>query len=439
MAQKALILGAGRVSAPCVEYLARKGVDVTIVDVSDENLSRVAELCPAAHSVRDDATDAGRLIGKYSPDVVISLLPHDLMFGSAKQCLEKKVGMVFPAYAGAEYSGIADEIKSSGLVFVAELGLDPGIDHMSASRAITSIHGRGGKVESFRSLCGALPALEANNNPWGYKLSWAPASLIGASKRTAKTIKDGQVVTWADGETYKHVFMLDIPGYSFEVYANADSTPYIEAYGIPECGSIYRGTLRYPGWCETICYMNKIRFFDTDEQDCEGLTFAQFTARQAGRAKTSCDAKAALCEKFGLEPWSAFILKMEWLGFFSDRPLPFSRGSARDVVAVLFDEKLTLGPDEKDLVVLIDEITASYPDGRKRVTKSVLIDEGVPGKWTSIARTTGVPPAIAARYILEGKIGTPGLHKPSVKEIYEPILKELTAENIKLEESEYEI
>jgi saccharopine dehydrogenase (NADP+, L-glutamate forming) len=436
MAQKALILGSGRVSAPCVEYLTRKGVGVTIVDVSDENLARVAKLCPAAHAVKDDAADAGRLIGKYSPDVVISLLPHDLIFASAKQCMEKKVSMVFPAYAGAEYSGIADEIKSSGLVFVAELGLDPGIDHMSASRAITSIHERGGRVESFRSLCGALPALGANNNPWGYKLSWAPASLIGASKRTAKTIRDGQVVTWPDGETYEHVFMLDIPGYSFEVYANADSTPYIEAYGIPECKSIYRGTLRYPGWCETICYMNRIRFFDTDEQDCDGLTFAQFTARQAG---ASGDAKAALCKKFGLEPWSAFILKMEWLGFFSDRPLPFSRGSARDVVAVLFDEKLVLAPDEKDLVVLVDEITASYPDGRKRVTKSVLIDEGVPGKWTSIARTTGVPPAIAARYILEGKINTPGLRKPSAKEIYEPVLKELAAENIKLEESEYEI
>jgi saccharopine dehydrogenase (NADP+, L-glutamate forming) len=436
MAQNALILGAGRVSAPCVEYLVRKGIGVTIVDVSDENIARVAALCPTARAVKDDASDAGRLIGEYSPGVVISLLPHELMFGAAKQCLEKKVSMVFPAYAGAEYSAIADEIKASGLVFVAELGLDPGIDHMSASRAITSIHERGGRIESFRSLCGALPALGANNNPWGYKLSWAPASLIGASRRTAKIIRDGQVITWPDGETYEHVFMLDIPGYSFEVYANADSTPYVEAYGIPECKSVYRGTLRYPGWCETICYMNRIRFFDTDEQDCAGLTFAQFTARQAGAAG---GAKAALCEKFGLEPWSAFILKMEWLGFFSDRPLPFSRGSARDVVAVLFDEKLTLGPDEKDLVVLIDEITASYPDGRRRVTKSVLIDEGVPGKWTSIARTTGVPPAIAARYVLEGKISAPGLHKPSVKEIYEPVLEELAAENIKLEESEYEI
>jgi saccharopine dehydrogenase-like NADP-dependent oxidoreductase len=309
---------------------------------------------------------------------------------------------------------------------------------MSASCAVAAARRDGCAVESYKSLCGSVPALEANTNPWGYKLSWAPASLIGASKRTARIIRDGQVITWPDGETYEHVFMLDIPGYSFEVYANADSTPYIEAYDIPECRSIYRGTLRYPGWCETICRMNRIRFFDTDEQDCDGLTFAQFTARQTGQAKTSDDAKAALCKKFGLEPWSAFILKMEWLGFFDDRPLPFSHGSARDVVTVLFNEKLTLAPDEKDLVVLIDEITASYPDGRKRVTKSVLIDEGVPGKWTSIARTTGVPPAIAARYILEGKISTPGLHKPSAKEIYEPVLKELAAENIKLEESEYE-
>jgi saccharopine dehydrogenase-like NADP-dependent oxidoreductase len=232
--------------------------------------------------------------------------------------------------------------------------------------------------------------------------------------------------------------MLDLPGFAFEVYANADSTAYLDAYGIPEAKSIYRGTLRYPGWCETICYMNEIGFFDTDEQSTHGLTFAAFSARQAGSDDLK-NPKDAFCRRFNLKPWSAFILRMEWLGFFDERLLPFKKGSARDVVSFLFAEKLVFAPDERDLVVLSDEVVSVSPDGKKHLHKSLLVDYGIPGKWTSIARTTGIPPAIAARFILEGVIKTPGIHKPTMKEIYDPILKELAAEGIALEENVTEI
>jgi saccharopine dehydrogenase (NADP+, L-glutamate forming) len=308
---------------------------------------------------------------------------------------------------------------------------------MSAAKDINLIHERGGLVESFRSLCGALPAPEANDNPWGYKLSWAPASLIGASKRSAKILDDGREISWPDGETYEHVYMTDVPGVAaMEVYANADSTVYREDYGIPEVRSIYRGTLRYPGWCESICYMNALGFFETEKLDTKGLSFAGFTARQAG---SSGDPKKAICKKFGVKPWSAFILRMEWIGFFDDRPLPFDEASPRDVVSLLFAEKLTISPEERDMIVLCDEITAKYPDGSRRLHSSVLVDYGVPGKWTSIAKTTGLPPAIAARFIMEGKIGTPGIHKPILREIYEPVLEELASEGVKLTESSAEI
>jgi saccharopine dehydrogenase-like NADP-dependent oxidoreductase len=434
MKKKVLILGAGRVSAPCVDYLVRKGdCDIVLYDIAEENVSAAAKTFPQIKALRCDAGESpAKFVDEHGPDLVIALLPPQLIPGAARICLEKRANLVHPAYLDDETLALSEKVKSSGLIFLAEIGLDPGIDHMSAACSIEEIHARGGKVESFRSLCGALPAPEANSNPWGYKLSWSPSSLIGASKRSAKIIDDGKIVSWPDGETYEHAFLLDIPGFSFEVYANADSTVYREGYGIPEVKSLYRGTLRYPGWCETICYMNMMKFFDTDEQETKGLSFARFSARQAG---ASDDPKRAFCERLGLKPWSAFILRMEWLGFFDERPIPFDRGSARDVVSLLFSEKLVFAPEERDLVVLYDEIESAFPDGKKELHRSVLVDYGVPGKWTSIAKTTGVPLAIAARFIMDGTIKTPGILKPVLKEIYEPVLAELAAEGIVLEQT----
>jgi len=434
MKKTVLLLGAGRISGPFIDYLARKcECDMVVADISADNLASAARISGRVKTVQADAASmAASLIDSFAPEVVVSFLPPEFMPGVSKACLDKRVNLVHPAYLDEQTRSMAREIEKAGVVFAVELGLDPGIDHMSAARVINGIHERGGSVESFRSLCGALPAPEANNNPWGYKLSWSPSSLIGASKRTAKILLDGREIVWPDGETYEHVFLCDVPKLGvFEAYANADSTVYREGYGIPEAKTIYRGTLRYNGWCETICYMNQTGFFDTNVQDTKGMTFAEFTARQAGGG--GC-AKEALCARFGLKPWSAFILRMEWLGFFDDVPLPFDSASARDVVSVLFAKKLVFAPDERDLVLLCDEVTAAYPNGVRELHSSVLIDYGVPGKWTSIAKTTGIPPAIAVRFILEGKIKKPGLHAPMSKEIYEPVLNELKNEGIVLEE-----
>lgn len=431
----ALILGAGRVSTPCIDYLVRKGnCNIVAVDIAEENVQTVSSLFPGVTALKEDAgSKAAELIDRYSANVVINLLPPEFMPSVSKICLEKEVHMIHPAYLDKPTKDMAEKVKDAGVIFVAELGLDPGIDHMSAAKTINDIHKKGGRIDSFTSLCGALPSAEANTNPWGYKLSWSPSSLIGASKRTAKILSDGEEYLWPDGETYKHVYLDEVPKLGlFEVYANADSTIYKEGYGISETKSIYRGTYRYPGWCETICYMNQVKFFDTGIQDTKDLTFAQFTARQAGKTG---NAKKALCEKFGLEAWSAFIMRMEWLGFFEDRPLPFESASARDIVSFLFAEKLIFTPDERDLVILKDEVKFTDRDGHQYNHQSVLIDFGIPGKWSSVARTTGLPPAIAAKLILENVIKTPGVLMPMLAEIYEPVLAELEKEGIALRES----
>jgi len=439
---RVLVFGAGRVARPCVQYLLKhEDINVTVVDLSESNLERVTANHPNSMALMADAgRESASLIASVKPDLVMNLLPPAFMAPVARQCLEAGVHLVHPAYLDAETLALDGQVKAKGLTFLAELGLDPGIDHMSAARTIRHIHDLGGKVESFRSVCGALPSAEANTNPWGYKLSWAPASLIGASKRDARVMLDGTVHEWSAGKTYEHVHLEEaVPLGWFEVYANADSLPYLERYGIPEAKTIYRGTFRYVGWCETIVAMNALGLVETDVQDMSKMTFRRFMAGQVGEADPA-KAEEAVCRKLGILPSSAIFERFAWLGLFDDRPLPFEKGSARDIIAFLFDQKLVFTENERDLVVLKDEMVAFYPEsGRRQRYTSTLIDFGIPGGDTSIARTTGLPPAIAARFILEGLARVPGVITPVFPEIYEPVLAELEREGVILKEDVEEI
>ncbi|MFA0889897.1 MAG: saccharopine dehydrogenase C-terminal domain-containing protein [Synergistales bacterium] len=437
-----LVFGAGRVARPCVQYLLKQeGIFVTVVDMAPENLQRVTGNHPKSAAVVADAgRDSGSIIASVRPDLVINLLPPAFMAPVARQCLEAGVHLVHPAYLDAETLALDGQAKAAGLTFLAELGLDPGIDHMSAARTVKFIRDRGGRVESFRSICGALPSAEANTNPWGYKLSWAPASLIGASKRDAKVLLDGVVHEWPNGKTYEHAYLEETdPLGWFEIYANADSLPYLERYGIPEAKTIYRGTIRYVGWCETVVAMNALGLVETDGQDFSGMTYRGFMARSAGETDPE-KAEEAVCGKLGIGRHSAIFERFAWLGLFDDKPLPFTQGSARDVISHLFGEKLVYTEGERDLVILKDEMVAVYPESGKRLRHtSTLVDFGIPGGDSSIARTTGLPPAIAARFILEGSIRATGVLTPVLPEITDTVLAELAREGIVLEEEKAEI
>ncbi len=435
-----VVLGAGRVARPCVQYLLRQGFRVTVVDRSEENLRNAAAGHQNCSILREGVgKDPRALLEPLAPDLTICLLPPAFMAPVARACLVLRVPLVHPAYLDGETRALTEEIRAAGLVFLPEMGLDPGIDHMSASKAIRGFHARGGQVESFRSLCGALPSLEANTNPWGYKLSWAPASLIGASKRDARILEGGRVVSRLGGSTYEHPFLVEVEGLGwFEAYANADSLPYREAYGIPEVRDLYRGTLRYLGWSETICAMNALGLVEEAPQDLEGMSFRGFMARQVG-AEGAADPEEAVRSFLKLPSYSAVMMRFRWLGLFDEARIPSGCRCARDVIARLFDERLVFAEGERDLVVLTDEYRVRLPEGRRIRALSTLVDFGIPGGDTSIARTTGLPPAIAARCILEGRIATPGLHLPTTEEIYTPILEELEREGVRLTEREQEI
>ncbi len=436
-----LVLGAGRVAGPCVHYLLREPeVRVTVADLDGANVDHVLRGHPRGTGlVRNVASDLPSLLAETKPDVLINLLPAAMMAPVAAACVEAGIHYVNPSYIKDDMRALDKKAREKDLLLLCELGLDPGIDHMSAAKTIHEIHRSGGRVRSFHSWCGALPAREADDNPFGYKLSWAPSGLIGASKREARVLQDGQVVVWPDGETFRKASLIDIEGCGwFEQYANADSLPYIELYDMAEVRTVYRGTLRFPGWSETICAMQDLHLFDLDERDFRGLSFAGLTRQLVG-AGADEDLDRALQAFLGIKPFSAVFMKLRWLGLLDERPLPLERGCLRDIVSSLYAEKLVFAPGERDLVVMEHRYVVDCPDGSAVERRSTLVDYGIPDGETSIARTTGIPPAIGALLILRGAVSARGVQAPVLPEVYEPALALLEKEGVRFREREYRL
>jgi len=333
--------------------------------------------------------------------------------------------MVTTSYVSEAMKKLDREAREAGILILNELGLDPGIDHMEAMRIIDEIKGKQGEVQSFISFCGGLPAPEANTNPFGYKFSWSPVGVLLAGKNSAQYLKDGQEVFVPSENLFDNYHFIHVEGLGvFEAYPNRNSLPYIELYRIPETKTMLRGTLRNVGWCETIKKMVQLGVLDQEEQDWKGLTYREFLRRLIG-GPAEKNLRQAVCDYLRIDPGLAIIRRMEWLGLLSDDPLPLQKGSALDIVAARMIEKLQYREGERDMIVLQHEFMAGYPDGGRERILSTLIDFGIPGGDSSMARTVGLPAAIGTKLILQGKIRETGVHIPVLSEMYIPILAEL--------------
>lgn len=304
---------------------------------------------------------------------------------------------------------------------------------MSAMRVIDRVHADGGQMVAFRSYCGGLPAPEANTNPFGYKFSWSPRGVLLAGRNDARYLEDGQVVEVPNRRLFatRHPVPVESVGV-LEAYPNRDSLPSIQLYGIPEARTMYRGTLRYPGWCETWQKFVELGLLDlTEREDLTGMTYRQLLAQLVGRLGT-LDLRRDLAAHLDLPEDSPVLDRFEWLGLLSDDPLPPQR-TILDVLAVRMQEKLQYAPGERDMVVLLHDFVAEYPDRRERI-RSWLVDFGIPHGDTAMARTVGLPAAIATRLILQGVIRLTGVHIPVLPEVYQPVLAELEEKGIRVEE-----
>jgi saccharopine dehydrogenase (NADP+, L-glutamate forming)/spermidine synthase len=302
-------------------------------------------------------------------------------------------------------------------------------------RIIHEVHEEGGRVLSFRSYCGGLPAPEANTNPFGYKFSWSPRGVLLASKNSAKYLKDGEVILIPAEKLFENPETIAFPGLGeFEGYPNRDSASYRETYGIPEARSVLRGTLRYPGWCRTLKKIGELGLLDeTGISDWTGRTYRDLMARLA-QAAAGADVAKAVAARLGLKPDSDIMGRLEWLGLFKAEPLPVAKGSAFDILAARMVERLQYAEGERDMVILQHEFLAESRKGRVEKITSTLIDFGIPGGDSSMSRTVGLPAAIGARLILEGRIKETGVRVPVTPDIYNPILDELSRLGVRFQE-----
>ncbi len=433
--KKVLILGAGMVVNPIVRYLLDKNIVVTVATRTKSKAEEMIGGHPNGRAVAwtvEQEAELDQMIAEH--DLTVSLLPYLYHVMVAKKCIRLKKNMVTTSYVKPEMKALDAEAKAAGIIILNELGLDPGIDHMSAMRIIDHIHGKGGKVEEFYSFCGALVAPEVEENPFHYKFTWAPKGVVMAGNNDGNFLKDGVVKYIPTENLFRNPLKVDFPNVGLlDVYPNRDSLPYVELYGIPEAKTIMRGTFRYEGWCEIIDALKVLKLITYDKFNMEGMSYAGMMAKMIGETSTE-NIVAKVAAKLGLKINARPIVAMEWLGLFSNEPMNRKEDSTFEVVSDLMLAKMMIQPEERDMVVMQHTFLATYPDGKQEVIKSRMLDFGTLKTDTSVARTVALPAACGVEMILEGKIDVKGVYIPVIPAIYNPILDQLETMNIKMVE-----
>jgi saccharopine dehydrogenase-like NADP-dependent oxidoreductase len=432
--KQVLVLGAGLVARPLVRYLLNE--EDFRITIATRTVSKAEDLLaghPRGVALAIDVSDEHALRQCINEaDIVISLLPWIHHMTVAHLCVEYGRHLVTTSYVKPEMQALDAEVREKGLIFLNEIGVDPGIDHMAAMRVINQVNDAGGKVVSFYSYCGGLPALESNNNPWGYKFSWSPVGVMLAAKNNGRYLRNDTIVDVPPEQLFEHYWLLDVPGGgTFEAYVNRDALPYIDLYGVQGIHSMYRGTLRNVGHCESWNYFKQLGLFDQQRT----FDFTSTSPRQALAALVDSNGDELvrdIASFLSIPDYSISIKKLEWLGLFSDALLPLGEASVFDMFAHIMERRLVYAPGEVDLLVQHHEFIAEYPDGRKEMITSTMVDTGIPDGDSSMARTVSLPAAIATKMILKGQLSMSGVLIPVHPEIYTPVLDELATMNIRL-------
>ena len=429
--KKVLVLGAGLVAKPLVRYLLGHGYEVTCASRTVAKAEKLIDSHAHGRAYPLNLQDEAKL-GEFIDgcDLAVSLAPPSFHALVARMCVERRKPMVTTSYVSDEMQALDGPARSAGVVVLNEIGVDPGIDHMSAMRIINEVKQRGGRIVSFMSYCGGLPAPEANDNPFGYKFSWAPRGVLLASRNGARYLRDGRRVTVAPERLFRDMHVLQVEGFGdFEAYPNRDSLGYLDVYGLHGIETLFRGTLRNMGWCDCLYNYRKLGLLELDPLDVAGKTYAEFMRDFLG-ADPGADLRNAAARKMGVPPDALPVWNLHWLGMFSDRTFTVDRISPLDALGELMFEKLAFKTGERDLIVLYHDFHTVYPDGRKERITSRLIELGQEGGDSAMSRTVSLPAAIGVHLILQGRIATPGVLRPVIPEIYEPVLEELATLDI---------
>ncbi|MFC2036596.1 saccharopine dehydrogenase C-terminal domain-containing protein [Chloroflexota bacterium] len=435
--KKILVLGAGLVTKPHVQYLLDVvDFEVTVASRTVAKAQALVKSHPRGRALALNVNDEAAMEDQIrQSDLAVSMLPYVYHPQVAALCVKHKKHMVTTSYVKEAMRALDGPARKAGVILLNEIGVDPGIDHMSAKKVIDEVERKGGKIASFVSWVGGLPAPEASDNPFGYKFSWSPKGVMLAGRNAARFQRDGQIVELPGEELFDHYWPVRINSLGeFEGYPNRDSMPYTETYGIQPTDWMFRGTLRNVGWCATLKRIAEMGLLDETPWADPPATFREFTARLLD-VSPDADFPAVLAAEWGMCHDTKPITDLAWLGLFSDEPLPEGQDTPIGTLAAQMMAKMAYQPGERDMIIMQHEFVAQYPDHREAIT-ATMIDYGIPYGDTSMSRTVGLPAAIAVRMILQGEFpGLTGVHVPVIPEIYEPVLAELAQLDISLTET----
>lgn len=424
------VFGAGKSSGWLIEYLiAHLSSNQWQLTVADSNAAAAAAHlsdCPSAQASCfnvEEKEPRQQLIR--AADLVISLLPPHLHLLVATDCVALGKHLITASYIQPGIKLLEPQARDKGVLLLCEMGLDPGIDHMSAMKVLDRLRGQGARITGFRSYCGGLVAPSNDDNPWRYKISWNPRNIVLAGKQGARFIEDDREQQLAYPELFDPTRRVDIPGLGeLSWYPNRDSLAYRDIYRLAEAHSLIRATLRYPCFCAGWRQLVALNFTSEELQyDTDGMSLQDFFREHFKRQGLSMDDDRQLNNVLASSP--GFDAQLACLGLY-DTTTFINQGicSAASVLQFALEKKLVLEPNQKDMVVMLHRIGYEW-QGRSETISSCLILEGDSDTRTAMAKTVGLSLAIAAVLVLQGKISARGLHIPVLPEIYIPVLSAL--------------
>lgn len=430
--KRVAVFGSGMVSRPAIRTLLGTGHAVCVATDQPDVGRALLEGHPDGEVREVDASDAGQVRAVVKDcDLGISLLPVTFHVRVAEACVAEGKPFVTTSYVSEEMRALAGEARRAGVLLLNEVGADPGIDHMQGMRMIDGVRDAGGKVTGFRSLCGGIPAPDANDNPFGYKLSWGPRGVVLAGMRPARFLENGEVAHVEAYDVFRSPRIVEIDGIGpLESYPNGDSLRFEDEYGLEDLGVLIRGSLRWPGWCETWAALSSLRWID-DAPDAAlpGSTLAEEMRRATG-ARDGESPREAAARVLQFAMGHPVLDRLEWMGLFSEEPVAAGARSRADVLVDRMQHTMRYADGERDMLVLHHEVDFTDGGGVPHTRIAQTIEYGEPGGDSAMSRTVGLPAGFAARRILDGTIRATGVRIPVTREIYEPVLADLKGAGI---------
>lgn len=443
--KRILVLGAGLSASTMIKYFLDHSQEndwlLEVGDINEDIAKAKVAGHPRSSTFAFDINNKEVLLEKIeNADVVVSFLPARFHPIVARMCVDAKTHMVCASYVSPEMKALDAEAKEAGIALLNELGVDPGIDHMSAMNVVDRIRDNGGELEAFYSFCGGLVAPESVTNPWDYKFTWNPRNVVLAGHGTAKFVRNGRYKYIPYHKLYTRLIETSVPGYGdFEVYPNRDSLSYRETYNLRNIPTMFRGTMRRPGYSEAWNVFVQLGMTDDTYiiENADKLTWREFV-NMFLKYDTVAPVEEKLAAYCNLDPNGVIMKKLEWLGIFDEKPLGMKNASPAQILQHLLEEKWAFNKEDKDMLVMQHRFVYSLNGKKKEITSSMVVI-GQDPVHTAMSITVGSPVAIATKLLLNGTINVTGVHVPVKREIYAPILQELEQIGIHFTEEEKDV